>query len=185
METIVENLETKTLPSGYADLMGELKMRENDYPLISRDHIEDFLYKHLKKCRPDRLEGSPSFGFNQKHGAGVRHWAKSRLVRVKKQRQRFLFWTRTKTTEESGWTRMIQWVETPINRYEGNPPERVLRSAIAARSKGYADIRVVTTNAPVVEDPLLIAVKNGRRYLLDWWDEDFSVDEIHALVNEK
>lgn len=189
MERIVDTLEMqKVLPDSYADKLKVLGMRDNDYPMITNNAIEEFLTKHLKKTFPPKdRHGSITMEFNlkvDKH-SGIRHKISTPIIHRETITKRGLWGDKTIETENREWTGYQWWDEIPLGEYNGNPPERILTSALKAKNLGYKKLAVVITNARVVEDPLLIGFKNGKRYLIDFWDKDFTADEIIALVENK
>jgi len=77
----------------------------------------------------------------------------------------------------------VCWDEQKVEDYEGTPPTHVLQSAKKAREAGINDLRVVEIRD--TNDPLLIArVSPSLVFLIDWWDKDFTAEDILALTNK-
>ena len=79
-----------------------------------------------------------------------------------------------------------KWLETPIEEYEGFPPARIISSLEKAKVTGIFEKFVVVT-VEGVYDPLLVGIKSKdekkeRRALIDWWEHDFTPEEINSLV---
>lgn len=78
------------------------------------------------------------------------------------------------------WNRqLLAWNETRVGDFIGTPPQHVLDAVIRAR-KSFQDIRIVTVgyeDSPI-PDPLVVGVKSGRRFLIDYWDKDIDPTEI-------
>lgn len=184
MERIINTLDIQAvLPSPYANRLKGLGMRESDYPLITDEAIAMFLTERLRGESKKKDRHGPivrEFGVKQGHG-GIRHQITTGCVHREIVRRRIL---PDKEIVSKDWKWTIWWDEMPLARYEGNPPPHVLDAALRAKRAGYVCLRVVTTNARVVEDPLLVAIKGGKRYLVDWWDKDFTSDEIISLVEQ-
>lgn len=184
MQRIIDTLEMQPiLPTPYAEKLVSLGMRQNEYPMITDDAIFDFLVRMLKKeSKKEDRHGRivREFDVAQDHG-GIRHKVKTGCVHRETIKRRFLW---DKQIKSNDWSWTFYWDEKPITKYTGNPPDHVLEAALRAKKLGYVNLRVVTTNAKVVEDPLLIAFKDDNRYLIDWWDKDFTADEIIALAGK-
>lgn len=80
----------------------------------------------------------------------------------------------------------VEWKETPIEEYQGFPPARIITSLEKARATGVFEKFIVAT-VEGVYDPLLVGIKSKdekkeRRALIDWWEHDFTPDEINSLV---
>lgn len=85
------------------------------------------------------------------------------------------------------WNQSAVWREQAVEKYTGTPPLHVLKSAKEAKLNGLNDLRVVTVSVEEVplRDPLLIARQDNLILLIDWWDKDFTADEILALTDIK
>jgi len=71
------------------------------------------------------------------------------------------------------------WHEVSISDYKFLPPTHILNKIIQERPN-FDELRIVTVSVGVnpVKDPLLIGIKNGRRFLIDWWDNDIDPTEL-------
>lgn len=177
MDTIIEQLRVLQItPRSYAEKLKALGMRESDYPMISDKAIEEFLVSRIPAAHPTH-HGTPTFYPNETNEKrGCREYrVNTPIVHLTKRRL-------LPTKHDKDWTGYVRWWETPLHKYQGNPPERVLNSAIRAMEKNYTDLCVVTVSFDSVRDPLLIAFKGGMRYLVDWWDVDVTIEELTALV---
>jgi hypothetical protein len=78
----------------------------------------------------------------------------------------------------------MKWKETPIDKYEGIPPDHVLTSVDKARNTtAFERFAIVTVEH--VPDPLLIGITaDKRRCLIDHWGQDLTPDEILSLLEE-
>lgn len=91
-------------------------------------------------------------------------------------------------TVRSGWTnRILQWEETPIQKYAGVPPKHVVESLKRAKGekvfRSFAVVELIEREEKL-PDPLLIGItEDGRRGLIDHWGKDLTIDEIISLVD--
>lgn len=73
----------------------------------------------------------------------------------------------------------FEWSETPIDKYEGIPPEGVLkRFAEVKETKVFDRYSVATVKA--VKDPLLLGHIDGSedRYFIAQWGDDVKLDDV-------
>jgi hypothetical protein len=172
----------KILPESYSSKLKLLNMRENDYPLISLDSIEDFLIDRLKaEIKEEERDGEIKEITKSKaeYHSGYEYIVSTKWVERKVSK----IFKKVNIIEKGTWDYV--WDEKPLEEYCGNPPEYILDSALKAKELGYKKLFVVTVNADVIEDPLLIAIKEGKRYLINWWDKDINSDEIIKLCENK
>ncbi len=86
------------------------------------------------------------------------------------------------TAEHSNhrWFKSV-WRCTPIEQYDGIPPNHVITAAARAKDE-FDKMFVVTVECgekfPV--DPLLVGVKfdDPNYYLIDWWDNDIDPTQL-------
>lgn len=177
---IIDDLEVmKPTVNRYAQKLAELGIEVREYPLITDDAILQFVTKRLASMKLPWRFSVKTFGFDTRYG-----W--SGCAGVERQYityRRGLFGKKLSTDPTHDMEYKITWLERDLNTYPGFMPEHVLDAAIKAKAAGYQDLRVVTIDeqrsvVPPYVDPLLIAYKNKRRYLIDYWDKDIDPTEI-------
>lgn len=173
METIIEHLKKESISKdSYAEKAAKAGLRYNDYPLITLGAIREYLQGLLKRNEDeDKQFGDFS---NKTYKENRCLIISERISIVKTLKKRKILWDK----KSRDWYSYFNWKEMPFGLYEGTPPEHILESAIRAKERGY-ELFVVTVNSGEVEDPLLLGLKEGKRYLVDWWDNDISIDEIN------
>lgn len=157
MDTILENLKQQKAVENksYTDLLAEAGFPKliPSYPVITVEAIRDYLYKQFKKI-------------NKRARESKMNWWED------KEKNRIYIWYKGGRYDD------LEWLETPVNKFDCQPPLHVLENIQKAKNN-FDELFVVTVNE--VRDPLIVGRNKGsnRRYLIDWWDNDINVDEIN------
>ncbi len=137
-------------------------------------------------------------GYAQIKESAIHAFLKKKLLEVYSRSGDGRFYFEDKKTDHRCYRYFVQvdkyktvnWDEQPIGEYIGTPPKYILESAKKAKECGFVDLRVVTVTVKDAvadkvtdsDDPLLIARYNSAIFLIDWWDNDFTAEDIANLV---
>lgn len=179
--TILADLTVmKPTPKQYGAKLATLGIELREYPRITDVAIHDFLLRRLEKMPLDFYGSIEVDGFDSRYGTSSHPTVQRNYVKRTKR-------TLLPDKKETGgqWVCAVTWRETSITDYPGLIPEHVLDAAIKAKNAGYDDLRVVTIEEkhspiPPYVDPLLVAFKNKRRFLIDYWDKDIDPTELET-----
>lgn len=191
METATKNSDANTILADlkvmkptlkrYSDKLAALGIETRDYPQIKDDSIRAFLQNRLAKM-PLKFYGAVDYsGFDPRFGWSGHLGVQRNFHKVVG--KRWFFWDRY--DDRRRWVYGVAWREADITEYPGFMPEHVLDAAIRAKQSGYTDLRIVTIEeeqavVPPYVDPLLIAYKGKRRFLIDYWDKDIDPTELET-----
>jgi len=169
MERILDFLEVEKSVKNdeYAKLLADAGMksrgvaRENGFQPITIEAISSYLLKVAM----------------EKNGGGSHQegWETTPFIKTA---------TRTvnKFLEYSTYRTTVKWIETDPDKYDGDPPVRILQKMVEHKDK-FDELKFVTVEVEQkvtygMPDPLLIGIKNGKRFLIDWWDNDIDPSEL-------